>query len=202
MTQTIITAMSPSRATGRLYLGRALLALVWAALLAVALSSSDPLTADSTLPALAGVLLIAYPIIDVIASLLDARIQHASGVPGIGRAQLINAGISVVTTVAVVLAVLDGAASVLRVFGAWALITGLIQLGLAITRLRRGLSGQWAMIISGGLSSIIGITFFTAAAQDEISLGGLNGYAVGGAVLYLVSAYRLFKATRVEGSHV
>lgn len=183
--------MPIAQTTSRLYLGRALLALIWAALLAVSLSSVGTLTANSSLPVLASVLLIAYPIIDVIASLLDARAQQASGT---SRIQLVNAGISMVTTVAVALAVTDGPASVLRVFGAWALLSGLIQLGLAVTRLRRGLRGQWPMIVSGGVSALIGISFVAAATQTEISLASLNGYAVGGAVLYLVSAYRLSRS--------
>ncbi|MFI5936449.1 DUF308 domain-containing protein [Actinoplanes sp. NPDC051494] len=193
---TVPTATSIAAATGRLYLVRALIALVWAGLLAVALSSAGTLGPDSGLPGFAVVLLILYPVVDVVASLVDARTQRASGIPGVARTQLVNAVISTVTTLAVVVAALDGPASVLRVFGAWALLTGLIQLSLAVARRRRGQRGQWAMIISGGLSAVIGLTFVTAASEPEISLGGVNGYAVGGAILYLVSAYRLFRAAR------
>jgi uncharacterized membrane protein HdeD (DUF308 family) len=74
--------------------------------------------------------------------------------------------------------------------------TGAIQLALAITRLRRGLRGQWPMIVSGGLSCIIGLTFFKQATASELSLTGVAGYAVGGALLYLVSAARLHLAAR------
>ncbi|GAB6903109.1 hypothetical protein [Kineosporia succinea] len=181
--------------TGRLYLARAVLALLWAGLLAATLSSAQspagPLNAASDLPVLAVVLLILYPVLDVAASLADARTQHRAGRPGTVRGQLTNAAISTVTAVAVTIAALDGPAPVLRVYGAWAVLTGVIQLALAVGRSRRGLRGQWPMILSGGLSSVIGLTFLAQAGREDIALTGLAGYAVGGAVLYLVSAFRL-----------
>jgi uncharacterized membrane protein HdeD (DUF308 family) len=186
--------ITTSRATSRLYLVRAVLALVWAGVVGAALSSAGVLTAGSHLSGFVVVLLIFYPVLDIAASLLDARTQRRSGNRGSVRAQLVNAGISTVTAVAV--AATDGPASVLRVFGAWAVLTGAIQLALAITRLRRGLRGQWPMIVSGGLSCIIGLTFFKQATASELSLTGVAGYAVGGALLYLLSAARLHRAAR------
>ncbi|GAA3597868.1 membrane protein [Kineosporia mesophila] len=191
---TTTTGRDAIGAISRLYLTRAVIALVWAGLLAVSLSSAGTLTADSDLPRLAVVLLILYPVLDVVASVLDARTQQAAGAPGTVRAQLVNAGISAITTVALIVAVTDGPATVLRVFGVWATLTGLIQLALAITRRRRGLPGQVAMIVSGGLSTLIGLMFFAQAAQDELMLTGVAGYAVGGAILYLVSTVRLRRA--------
>jgi len=188
--------ITTSRATSRLYLVRAVLALVWAGVLGAALSSAGVLTAGSDLPGFVVVLLIFYPVLDIAASLLDARTQRRSGNRGSVRAQLVNAVISTVTAIAVAVAATDGPASVLRVFGAWAVLTGAIQLALAITRLRRGLRGQWPMIVSGGLSCIIGLTFFKQATASELSLTGVAGYAVGGALLYLVSAVRLHLAAR------
>jgi uncharacterized membrane protein HdeD (DUF308 family) len=191
-----------SRATGRLYLVRAVIAVIWAGLFAAALSSTGTLTADSELPGFAIALLVLYPVIDIVASLLDVRTQQAAGNPGAVRAQLINAAISTVAAVGLAVAAVDGPASVLRVFGAWAVLTGLIQLALAITRLRRGTSGQWPMILSGGLSTVIGLTFIMAATKTEIPLGNLNGYPVGGAIFYLISTFRLYRAARSEADHV
>jgi hypothetical protein len=186
-----------SRATSRLYLVRAVLASVWAGALGAALSSAGTLTAGSDLPGFVVVLLIFYPVLDIAASLLDARTQRRSGNRGNVRAQLVNAVISTVTAIAVaVAATTGGPASVLRIFGAWAVLTGAIQLALAITRLRRGLHGQWPMIVSGGLSCVIGLTFFKQTTAGELSLTGVAGYAVGGALLYLVSAARLHLAAR------
>ncbi|WP_431908315.1 hypothetical protein [Micromonospora carbonacea] len=185
-----------SRATSRLYLVRAGIALAWSGTLFGALSSAGALTAGSALPGFVIALLIFYPALDVAASLLDARTQRRAGNRGNVRAQLVNAVISTVTAIAVAVAVADGPASVLRVFGAWAVLTGAIQLALAITRLRQGLRGQWPMIISGGGSCILGLTFFKQATATELSLTGVAGYAIGGALLYLVSAVRLHRAAR------
>ncbi|GAB3249534.1 hypothetical protein [Kineosporia babensis] len=196
-----LTAEAPSltttsQATSRLYLIRAGLALLWAGSLGAALSSAGTLTAESTLPVLASVLLFLYPVLDVVSSLVDVRAQRSVGNTANVRAQLVNAAISGLTALAVVLAIGQGPASVLRVFGTWAVLTGVIQLALAVNRRRQGLRGQWAMILSGGLSAVIGLTFFMAATETEIKLGGVAGYAVGGAILYLVSAFRLHRAAR------
>jgi uncharacterized membrane protein HdeD (DUF308 family) len=189
------TPATTTRATSRLYLVRAIAALVWAGLLAAALSSTGTLSAHTDLPGFAVLLLIVYPAIDVAASLLDARTQRAGAIPGTARTQLVNAAISTVAAIAVAVAAGAGPASVLRVFGAWALLTGLIQLALAITRLRQGTRGQWPMVLSGSLSALIGVTFVLMAAKTHPALTGLSGYAVGGAILYLVSAARLHRRT-------
>ena len=68
--------ITTSRATSRLYLVRAVLALVWAGVLGAALSSAGALTAGSDLPGFVVVLLIFYPALDIAASLLDARTQR------------------------------------------------------------------------------------------------------------------------------
>lgn len=201
LSATPATRTFASRATGRLYLVRAGVALVWAGLLAAALSSAGTLTADSGLPAFAIALLIIYPVIDVVASLLDARTQQRSGIAGTARAQLVNAAISTVTAVGVAIAAADGPASVLRVFGAWASVAGLIQLILAIVRLRRGARGQWPMILSGGISTFAGLNFIIMASKTHPALSGLSGYAVLGAIFYLVSTVRLYRASRSSADH-
>ena len=189
-------SITTSRATSKLYLVRAVLALIWAGVLGAALSSAGALTAGSDLPRFVVVLLVFYPVLDIAASLLDARTQRRSGSRGNVRAQLGNAVISAVTAIAVAVAATDGPASVLRVFGAWAVFTGAIQLALAITRLRRGLRGQWPMIVSGGLSTVVGASFVVTAAKDDPMLAGVAGYPVGGAVFFLISAVRLGRAAR------
>lgn len=60
---------------------------------------------------------------------------------------------------------------------------------------------SWAPL-SGGLSCIIGLTFFKQATASELSLTGVAGYAVGGAFLYLVSATRLHLAARSAAGRV
>jgi uncharacterized membrane protein HdeD (DUF308 family) len=195
-----MTPRTPS--TAQLYLVRAIIAVLWAVLFAVALSGTGTLTADSDIPGFAIALLILYPVIDIVASLLDARTQRLAGNSGALRIQLVNTAISTVTAVALAIAAIDGPASVLRVFGAWALLTGLIQLVLAIIRLRQGLGGQWPMILSGAFSAFIGLMFVMMASKTDISLGSLNGYPVGGAIFYLFSTFRLYRTARTETSHV
>ncbi len=63
----------------------------------------------------------------------------------------------------------------------------------------------WVLTVNGDTemraaisSSVIGLSFFMNAAGTEVSLGGPNGYAVGGAILYLVSAFRLYRSARTE----
>ena len=138
--------------TGRLYLIRGVIALIWAGLLAAAVSSSGSLTPEQTVPAFAVALLISYPLIDVVASLVDAR-SSRHGAPRNATAQFVNAAISAVAAAAIAVAASHGADAILRVFGAWALLTGLIQLILAIVRRRRGTPGQLPMILSGSISS-------------------------------------------------
>jgi len=181
-------------ATVALYLSRAVLAVLWAGLFAGSLSSVGTLSAASDLPGSTVLLLVGYPVIDIVASLVDARVQHAAQRSGAARIQWVNAAISAVAAVAVAFAAIDGPAAVLRVFGAWALLSGLIQFVLGIIRLRQGTGGQWPMILSGAFSCVIGLMFAATAARTDLSLGGLNGYPVGGAIFYVLSALRLHRA--------
>jgi uncharacterized membrane protein HdeD (DUF308 family) len=173
--------------TVRLYLVRAVIALIWAALLAIALHSAGSLTPAESVPALAIALLILYPVIDVAASLLDFRTHGTT-------AQLVNAGISTVTAIAIAVGAGHGADAILRVFGAWALLTGVIQLALGILRRRRGVAGQWPMMLSGGISTVAGLGFIQSATKTELSLSNLAGYATLGAIFFLVSAWRQHSA--------
>jgi uncharacterized membrane protein HdeD (DUF308 family) len=78
------------------------------------------------------------------------------------------------------------------VFGAWAILTGLIQLFLALRR-RTILGGQWPMIISGGQSVVGGVSFIVLAHDPAMGIASLAGYAGFGAFYYLLSAFRLSK---------
>jgi uncharacterized membrane protein HdeD (DUF308 family) len=200
----MITDTSPETsttvATQRLYLVRAVGALVWAALLAIALSSAGSLTPQESVPALAVALLIIYPLIDVIASLSDARTQQRSGAARNATAQLVNAAISTVAALAVALTANHGADAILRVFGAWAILTGAVQLTLAVLRHRRGTPGQWPMILSGGISTLAGLSFVASATKSELTLTSLAGYATLGAVFFLLSAWRLRSARTAAGT--
>jgi hypothetical protein len=58
------------------------------------------------------------------------------------------------------------------------------------------LGGQWAMIVSGGISTVAGLSFIAMAAQDDPSLTVVAGYAVLGGVFFLISAIILGRPAR------
>ena len=186
--------------TFRLHLVRAVVALVWAGLLVAALSAGGALTPQESLPALAVALLILYPLIDVVASLLDARTHRRTGTGRNATTQVANAAVSTVAAVAVAVTASHGADAVLRVFGVWAVLTGLVQLVLGLLRRRGGTPGQWPMILSGGISTLAGLGFTRMAARSELDLVPLAGYAAFGAVFFLLAAWRLRSSRGSEKS--
>jgi uncharacterized membrane protein HdeD (DUF308 family) len=175
-TTTAPTGIAP--ALRRLYLVRFAFAVVWAALL---------LTTATDLGPLAVTLLVLYPLFDVAAAAVDARSSRDSGL-------YVNIAVSSLAAVGLAIAGASGIPAVLRVWGAWAIVAGLVQLVVAVRR--RGLGGQWPMILSGGLSVLAGTSFVLTAAADNAKLTNLAGYAVVGGVFFLVSALRLGRRSR------
>ena len=114
--------------------------------------------------------------------------------------QTINAAISVVATTAIAVAASHGADAILLVVGAWALLTGLLQLILAVTRRGRGTPGQLPMILSGSISSAAGLGFLLMANGSEINLINLAAYATAGAIFFLASAWRLRARRETAGT--
>jgi uncharacterized membrane protein HdeD (DUF308 family) len=136
-------------------------------------------------PAVAAALLIVYPAWDALANYID---MSRSGGMAKNRTQMINGVISVVTTVAVIAALQVSLNAVLAVFGVWAILAGLLQLGTAIRRWKQ-LGAQWAMILSGGQSALAGAFFIAQAhAMTAPALDRIAGYAAVGAIYFLVSA--------------
>ncbi|WP_226354262.1 hypothetical protein [Pseudonocardia sp. ICBG601] len=183
------TANGPSSAQGdapalrRLYLVRSGFALVWAVLLFLNASDIGPMTAA---------LLVLYPLFDVAAAVVDARSSRATGVaPGL----YVNVVLSALAAAGLAVALTSGVPAVLRVWGAWAVVAGIVQLVVALRRRRLG--GQGAMIASGSLSVVAGTSFVVMASGAGASLSGVAGYALLGGVFFLVSALRL---GRVLGS--
>jgi uncharacterized membrane protein HdeD (DUF308 family) len=161
-----------------LYFARSGFAVVWAALLAA--TAKD-------LSAFAVALLVLYPLVDVAAAVIDARSSKMRGL-------YVNVAMSTLAAVGLAIASTSGIPAVLRVFGAWAVVAGLIQLGVALSR--RKLGGQWAMIVSGAGSVLAGSSFILGAGKDGATLTNLAGYAVVGGVFFLISALRLSRAAR------
>jgi uncharacterized membrane protein HdeD (DUF308 family) len=168
----------------RLYSVRFGFALVWAALLFVTASSVSPVSAT---------LLVLYPVFDVAAAVVDVRSSRAGGSTGTSAAGLYaNIAISALAAVGLAVALSSGVPAVLRVWGVWAVVAGIVQLVVALARRRLG--GQWAMIASGAISVLAGVSFLLMASSAEASLANVAGYALLGGFFFLVSALRLGRA--------
>ncbi|WP_404712245.1 DUF308 domain-containing protein [Sphingomonas sp. MMS24-J13] len=158
------------------YIIRFAVSAVWVAL---------AFTIARSVPALAGVMLVAYPAWDAIANYLDAS---RSGGLARNRSQMLNVIVSVATAVAVGLALGHGMHAVLQIFGVWAVLAGLFQL---VTGLRRWTSygAQWAMILSGAQSALAGgYMLKQAGGVLPVSIADIAPYAAFGAFYFLVSA--------------
>jgi uncharacterized membrane protein HdeD (DUF308 family) len=167
----------------RIAVARAALGLVWAAALLIAVGDEVP-TTSSDVPITAAALLTTYPAIDVVASIAAARGRDTSG-----RLLRINAALSALAVAAIGAAALGSdAGATLVAFGTWAAVSGAIQLGDAVRRRAEG--RQLPMIISGGLSTLAGISFLAASGMDDAHLTNLSGYMALGALLYLLWAHR------------
>jgi uncharacterized membrane protein HdeD (DUF308 family) len=174
-TVTASPAIAPS--LRRLYFIRFGFALVWAGLLFATASSLGPVSVT---------LLVLYPLFDVVAAVIDARSSKATSL-------YVNIAVSSAAAIGLALAASSGIPAVLRVWGAWAIVSGLIQLAVGV--LRRNLDGHWPMIISGAISTVAGTSFILQAAQESASLATLAGYATLGGLFFLASALRLRRLT-------
>jgi uncharacterized membrane protein HdeD (DUF308 family) len=176
-------AVETARSLQKLYFLRAAFSIVWVILVA-ALAKTNT--------AIATVLFIIYPAWDAITTYFDiqANPPAADKTP-----QYVNTVISIATTIGVLLALQKGIPEALIVFGAWAILTGLIQLILGLRR-RKQLGGQWPMIISGGQSMLAGGVFIAMAHQPNQGITTLAGYAAFGAFYFLLTAFRLSKTIK------
>lgn len=180
---TVSTLAAPSGISGtasalrRLYFVRFAFAIVWAAVM---------LTMASKITPVGAVLLVLYPLFDVGAAIYDAKVSRTEGS---ARLLYVNMAVSLITAIGVGVACASGIPAVLRVWGAWAVVAGLVQLSVAVPR--RAMGGQWPMILSGGISVLAGASFIASAGADDPKLTSAIGYAVPGAIFFLISALRL-----------
>ncbi|WP_254070986.1 hypothetical protein [Pedobacter sp. L105] len=182
-------AVQTARSLRQLYFIRVAFSVIWVTLVTIFAKSSL---------SIASILLIIYPAWDVIGTFLDIRANHNSPSK---MPQYINAVISTITTVTVILALQKGIPEALIVFGAWAILTGLIQLILGLRR-RKLLGGQWPMIISGGQSTLAGLSFIWQAHAPTMGIVNLAGYSAFGAFYYLLAALSLSKTIRNNSATV
>jgi uncharacterized membrane protein HdeD (DUF308 family) len=175
-TTTPATRTDDERWLQRYYFLRAAVGAIWAA---------AAFTVGQQSAVVGAALLIAYPAWDAAANYVDAA-RH--GGLGRNRTQTVNLAISVVATIAVAAGLLMGPGWVLTVFGGWAVLSGLLQLATAVRRWRSS-GAQWAMVLSGGQSAVVGILFMVQAhAENPSAISTAAGYASMGAFYFLVSA--------------
>ncbi len=156
------------------YFTRAAVAVVWFA---------AAFTVGKTSPSIAAVLLVAYPAWDAFANIVDA--QRSGGLK-LNRSQAFNAVISTLATIAVAGALTQDLHVVMAVFGTWAILAGLFQLITGVRRWKIG--AQWAMILAGAQSAVVG-AYFIKQATDTATVGitDIAPYAAFGALYFLVS---------------
>ncbi|MET9042004.1 DUF308 domain-containing protein [Streptomyces sp. NPDC003737] len=192
MTSTTSTAATTTPSGLRsLYLIRVAFSLIWVALV---LTTSASLVSTDSPSVIAAVLLIVYPLWDAVATLLERRLAGAGST---NRVSTVNMGLGVAATAGMVIAVFSTIGTALLVFGLWALLSGAIQLVVAIRR-RRTVGAQWPMVISGGQSVLAGATVAATSASATSSLSTVAGYSAFGAFWFLVSAIALSVRTRRE----
>jgi uncharacterized membrane protein HdeD (DUF308 family) len=168
----------------RLYFVRFGFAIVWALVMFTTAKHIGPLAAT---------LLVIYPLFDAAAAVVDARASRGTGRPTF---LFVNIAVSLLAAVALAFADASGIPAVLRVWGIWAIVAGLIQLLVGVTR--RTMGGQWPMIVSGGISALAGGSFIATASTKNPTLTNAIGYAIPGAIFFLISALRLGTLGRVK----
>lgn len=178
MTTPTATAPTFAPALRRLYLVRAAFAVVWSVALIATASLGGPLLT---------VLLIVYPLFDAAAVLWQMR---AEGQTRRARpSEWINVVVSVLVALALGIASSLSVAAALAIWGVWAIGAGIPQLVTAIRN--RSTGGQVPQMLSGGISVLAGSAFLVQGLQGATAIAGVGGYAIVGAVFFLVSALRL-----------
>ncbi|MHA3704540.1 hypothetical protein ACXR2U_20405 [Jatrophihabitans sp. YIM 134969] len=176
---TTAATIHPDRTSAlwRLYVARFVFAALWAATVAAV---------GGSLTAAAITAVVVYPVVDVLAAVVDLRIT--------GDAVLwANIGVSTLAAIGIAIAAAGDVSAVLRVFGAWAVVSGLVQLVVGVRR--RAAGGQLPMMLSGAISVLAGAGFVRAAG-DATSLHLLAGYAALGGIFFVVSALLLRRDAR------
>ncbi|GFG53550.1 hypothetical protein CQY20_12860 [Mycolicibacterium agri] len=158
------------------YLLRAAVAGVWVAAAFII---------GTQVSAVAGVLLVLYPLWDAVGNLMDA--QHNGGLRR-NPTQTLNTVVSILTAGAVAITLAIGMNAVLGMFGVWATLAGLFQLATGVRRWKN-YGAQWPMILSGAQSALVGILFLKQANAPEVpGVADIAPYAAFGALYFLIAA--------------
>jgi hypothetical protein len=170
--------LQAARSLRTLYFTRTIVQLIWAvAVIGTAAKN----------PSLGASLLILYPLWDVACTLYDLKTSAGSNS---AKTQYVNAMVGTVTAVGIGLTGYSHPQYAVAIFGAWALLAGLLQLAVGFLR-RQRLGGQWAMILSGAQSTAAGVAFVLGGLGGKFHIKDLGGYAVFGAMYFLVGGILL-----------
>ena len=161
------------------YYLRAGVSIVWI-LLAVLIGKQIPL--------FGAVLLVLYPAWDALANYIDAG---KSGGLNANPPQKFNFIVSMIVALAIVWALSVSMSATIKVFGFWAIFSGILQLSASVRRWKSS-NGQWAMILSGAQSALAG-AFMIKQASSGIALDvtTVAPYAAFGVFYFLISAISL-----------
>jgi hypothetical protein len=167
------------RSLRNLYFVRTVFQVIWAAAV---------LSTAGTRPYVASILLIAYPLWDVVCTLYDLGASRPAG--SARTSQVINALLGSAAAIGMALTVFSKPAYSIAIFGAWAFGAGLLQLVAGLIR-RKQLGGQWAMILSGAQSTAAGIAFVLGGLGGKFHAKDMGGYAIFGAIYFLIGGILL-----------
>jgi uncharacterized membrane protein HdeD (DUF308 family) len=159
-----------------LYFTRTAAQLIWAGIVLATAANN---------PALAAILLILYPLWDVACTLYELKSSANSG-----TTQYLNAALGTITAIGIGITGFSHPMYAIAVFGAWALVAGLLQLAVGVSR-RKQFGGQWAMILSGAQSAAAGVAFVLGGLSGKIHIKDLGGYAVFGGIYFLIGGILL-----------
>lgn len=182
---TATTVASTRSGLRSLYLVRVAFSVTWVVLV---LATGRGLASGDSPGAVVAALLVAYPLWDAIATVLELRITGDTEARD--RVRVGNIVLSVLATIAMAVAVSSTIGATLTVFGTWALVAGAIQLALAIRR-RRAVGAQWPMMLSGAISVLAGITFVATSGSTSAGLTNVAGYSAFGAFWFLLAVIAL-----------
>ncbi len=91
------------------------------------------------------------------------------------------------------------AITLLFLIAIWAIITGILEIAAAI-RLRREITNEWALALTGVVSIILGAIIVINPGAGLLGLvWAIGGYAIIFGVLMLILAFRANRMTRVGG---
>ncbi|MEU6259135.1 hypothetical protein [Streptomyces sp. NPDC047043] len=181
---TSATATTASSGLRTLHQIRIAFSLIWVALV---FTTSASLVSTDEPTVIAAALLVVYPLWDAIATLIERRLASTGSTNSVNT---LNIGLGLAATAGMIVAVFSTIGTALLVFGVWALLSGAIQLVVAIRR-RRTVGAQWPMAISGGQSVLAGATIAATSASATSNLSTVAGYSAFGAFWFLVSVIAL-----------